>query len=219
MIGFSLLCRKLLMRWTVLSSDALVFLPAVFYFIVAYNIFRPGNLRSNLAWLTAMILLNPCLIIIDHGHFQVCTKIFLSFFVMLWFLCGLKEINYYLPLFQYNCISLGLTVGAVAAALTSKDLLACALFSLAMNHKQVSCPSEKPNRCNVSCLFQLCMIWLLLLVTQLNLGLIWRHSKVRNTNSLSFSLLVIMWNQFRNLFFWFDLDIAENIILYLGVLG
>ncbi|KAL8161896.1 hypothetical protein V2J09_013385, partial [Rumex salicifolius] len=98
---------KLLMRWTVLSSDALVFLPALLYLIVTYNVFCPGNSRSDLAWLTAVVLLNPCLIIIDHGHFQ------------------------------YNCISLGLTVGAVAAVLANRDLLACALFSLAMNHKQM----------------------------------------------------------------------------------
>jgi hypothetical protein len=32
---------------------------------------------------------------------------------------------------------LGLTVGAVAAVLSNKELLACFLFSLALNHKQV----------------------------------------------------------------------------------
>lgn len=55
-----------------------------------------------------MILLNPCLILIDHGHFQ------------------------------YNCISLGLALGAVAAVLYDKDLVASFLFSLALNHKQMS---------------------------------------------------------------------------------
>jgi len=65
------LCRKLLMRWTVLSSDVLVFLPAVFYFIVAYSSANPRKGKNELAWLMAMILLNPCLVIIDHGHFQV----------------------------------------------------------------------------------------------------------------------------------------------------
>lgn len=38
---------------------------------------------------------------------------------------------------QYNCISLGLTVAAVAAVLSNKELVACFLFSLALNHKQV----------------------------------------------------------------------------------
>jgi hypothetical protein len=38
---------------------------------------------------------------------------------------------------QYNCISLGLTVAAVAAVLSEKELLACFLFCLGLNHKQV----------------------------------------------------------------------------------
>lgn len=56
------------MRWTVLSSDTLIFFPAALYFIVVYYI-RHGE--KDTAWQLAMILLNPCLIIIDHGHFQV----------------------------------------------------------------------------------------------------------------------------------------------------
>ncbi|PQM36482.1 putative dolichyl pyrophosphate Man9GlcNAc2 alpha-1 3-glucosyltransferase [Prunus yedoensis var. nudiflora] len=38
----------------------------------------------------------------------------------------------------YNCISLGLTVGAIASLLSDKDLVACVLYSLALNHKQMS---------------------------------------------------------------------------------
>lgn len=38
---------------------------------------------------------------------------------------------------QYNCISLGLTVGAIAAIFDQKDLVASFLFTLALNHKQV----------------------------------------------------------------------------------
>lgn len=40
--------------------------------------------------------------------------------------------------FQYNCISLGLTVGAIASVLSDKDLVACVLYCLALSHKQVS---------------------------------------------------------------------------------
>lgn len=98
---------KLLMRWTVLTSDVLIFFPAALWFIVVYADQSRHN-KSNLAWHVAMILLNPCLILIDHGHFQ------------------------------YNCISLGLAVGAVAAVLCGKDLVASFLFSLALNHKQMS---------------------------------------------------------------------------------
>lgn len=99
---------KLLMRWTVLSTDVLVFLPAVLLFIVAYSTACSRKRHSELAWLMAMILLNPCLIIIDHGHFQ------------------------------FNGISLGLTMGAVAAILSSRELVACALFTFALSHKQMS---------------------------------------------------------------------------------
>lgn len=100
---------KLLMRWTVLSSDALVFFPAVFYFVAVYYTGRNQSGRmGGIAWHIAIILLNPCLILIDHGHFQ------------------------------YNCISLGLTLGAIAALLSDKDLIACVLYSLALNHKQMS---------------------------------------------------------------------------------
>lgn len=41
-------------------------------------------------------------------------------------------------LFQYNCISLGFTIGAVAAILSGNDLVASVLYCLALNHKQVS---------------------------------------------------------------------------------
>jgi alpha-1,3-glucosyltransferase len=41
-------------------------------------------------------------------------------------------------MFQYNCISLGLTLGAIAGVLSGNELVAAALFSLSINHKQVS---------------------------------------------------------------------------------
>ncbi|ESQ47220.1 hypothetical protein EUTSA_v10027717mg [Eutrema salsugineum] len=99
---------KSLMRWTVLSSDALIFFPAAFFFVLVYHKTRNGSSKSEVAWHIAMILLNPCLILIDHGHFQ------------------------------YNCISLGLTVGAIAAVLYESEVLTCVLFSLALSHKQMS---------------------------------------------------------------------------------
>ncbi|KAI3867136.1 hypothetical protein MKX03_026951 [Papaver bracteatum] len=99
---------KLLMRWTVLSSDVLIFFTAAIYFVIVYYANRGKNKQQHMAWHLALILLGPCLILIDHGHFQ------------------------------YNCISLGLTVGAVAAILSKNELVACILFSLALNHKQMS---------------------------------------------------------------------------------
>ncbi|CAH2079735.1 unnamed protein product [Thlaspi arvense] len=99
---------KLLMRWTVLSSDLLIFFPAALFFVLVYHKNRTGSSKSEVAWHIAMILLNPCLILIDHGHFQ------------------------------YNCISLGLTMGAIAAVLCESEVLICVLFSLALSHKQMS---------------------------------------------------------------------------------
>ncbi|XP_006848211.2 probable dolichyl pyrophosphate Man9GlcNAc2 alpha-1,3-glucosyltransferase [Amborella trichopoda] len=103
--GYETPLSKLLMRWTVLSSDALVFFPAALYFVIVYY---AGRKDDEVAWQLAMILLLPGVILIDHGHFQ------------------------------YNCISLGLTIGAVAAIISENDVLASVLYCLALNHKQMS---------------------------------------------------------------------------------
>lgn len=52
-------------------SDLMIFFPAVLYFVTVYYSGKPNGEKSNMAWHTVMILLNPCLILIDHGHFQV----------------------------------------------------------------------------------------------------------------------------------------------------
>jgi alpha-1,3-glucosyltransferase len=62
-------CSKLLMRWTVLSSDILVFFPAAIAFVASY--YRRRRFEEQ-AWALGMILLQPALMLIDHGHFQVC---------------------------------------------------------------------------------------------------------------------------------------------------
>ncbi|KAK4490582.1 hypothetical protein RD792_001266 [Penstemon davidsonii] len=104
--GYESYLGKLLMRWTVLMSDLMIFFPAVLYFLTVYYSRKPNGEKNSMAWHSAMILLNPCLILIDHGHFQ------------------------------YNCISLGLTTAAVAAILSDRDIAGSLLFSLALNHKQ-----------------------------------------------------------------------------------
>lgn len=107
--GYESYLGKLLMRWTVLSSDLLIFFPAVLYFIYVYHSRRSSmRHKSEVAWHIAIILLSPCLVLIDHGHFQ------------------------------FNCISLGLALAAVAATLSENDSMASVLFSLALNHKQMS---------------------------------------------------------------------------------
>ena len=67
------------MRWTVLSSDLLVFFPSALWFVWAYMKGGIGisaeERREGWMWLLAMVLLSPCLLLIDHGHFQVsCTN-------------------------------------------------------------------------------------------------------------------------------------------------
>jgi hypothetical protein len=54
------------------------------------------------------MLMQPALVLIDHGHFQ------------------------------YNCISLGLTVLAAVAIAKGRHALGSVLFSLALNHKQMT---------------------------------------------------------------------------------
>eukprot|EP00249_Psilotum_nudum_P001193 c13554_g1_i1 orf=151-1635(-) len=103
--GYETPSSKFLMRWTVLLSDAFLFFPASLCFIMAYYY---KQMTKELAWALAMILLQPALILIDHGHFQ------------------------------YNCISLGLSIGATAAIISGKDGLGSVLFCLALNHKQMS---------------------------------------------------------------------------------
>ncbi|XLU19455.1 hypothetical protein S245_055521, partial [Arachis hypogaea] len=113
---------KLLMRWTVLSFDLLIFFPAVLYFVIVRYGQPSRSRKSDIGWHIAMLLLNPCLILIDHGHFQVCSVLTLTVICVV---------------FQYNCISLGFTIGAVAGVLSGKDLVACVLYCLALNHKQL----------------------------------------------------------------------------------
>ncbi|KAJ3682942.1 hypothetical protein LUZ60_013169 [Juncus effusus] len=105
--GFESHESKLVMRWTVLLSDLIFFFPSALIFIWVYSKSNFGEEKSFM-WLLAMILLNPGLILIDHGHFQ------------------------------YNCISLGLTLGAISAILSDCEILASVLFTLAINHKHMS---------------------------------------------------------------------------------
>ncbi|KAL5652944.1 hypothetical protein ACJX0J_038402, partial [Zea mays] len=118
-------CRSPIWIW--LSSlplfkrilDLLVFFLAALWFVWAYMKLGVGisgeERREGSMWLLAMVLISPCLVLIDHGHFQ------------------------------YNCISLGLTLGAIAGVLSRNELIAAALFTLAINHKQVHTILDKEN--------------------------------------------------------------------------
>lgn len=60
---------KVVMRWTVVLSDFLVFFPAAIAFVSTFHASQPRGAKT---WLLSLLLLQPGLILIDHGHFQVC---------------------------------------------------------------------------------------------------------------------------------------------------
>ena len=103
---------RLLMRWSVVVSDLIFFFPGVYAFVRAfYAAPRASAAReppARTSWALAVALVAPAGVLVDHGHFQ------------------------------YNGISLGLVAAAAAAVVSDRDLLGAALFSLALNHKQMS---------------------------------------------------------------------------------
>lgn len=156
-------CSKFLMRWTVLSSDILVFFPAAIAFVLLYYQRRAFEEQ---AFALGIILLQPALMLIDHGHFQVC--------LLSWPHCRVQDTQLIVSLlqkdpvivprfevqlfinnrarvcsYQFNCISLGLAVGAAAAVIARQELMACVFFSLSLNHKQVPTPdlNSKQSAC------------------------------------------------------------------------
>jgi alpha-1,3-glucosyltransferase len=108
---------KLFLRLTVLLSDLVVYVPACLALaaVVAAGARPAAELgRKRVAGtalpslpLLHLLLLHPTLLVLDHGHFQ------------------------------YNGVSLGLALGAVAATARGNNLLCAFLFSLALNFKQM----------------------------------------------------------------------------------
>jgi hypothetical protein len=83
------------MRWTVLSSDILVFFPAVLVFVALY--YRQ-HANQEQAWALAMILLQPALMLIDHGHFQVLPLLSIQLIALHFITCSQS-----CPEFMSNC--------------------------------------------------------------------------------------------------------------------
>lgn len=111
--GIETYAHKIFMRATVIISDLLVYIPAVVYYFYKTQPLRytypPSTVhRHNIAVYTALTLLYPGQILIDHGHFQ------------------------------YNCIFMGLVLWAVIALLKGKQATAALLFTFALNYKQMS---------------------------------------------------------------------------------
>ncbi|KND00681.1 dolichyl-P-Glc:Man(9)GlcNAc(2)-PP-dolichol alpha-1,3-glucosyltransferase [Spizellomyces punctatus DAOM BR117] len=93
------------MRATALVTEYALYVPAVVFFAnrwIGYAEFVPKNV------LILLILLQPALIIIDHGHFQ------------------------------YNSAMLGFTVWTIMCLIRGKYLLGSIMFCLALNYKQMA---------------------------------------------------------------------------------
>ncbi|KAJ3160886.1 Glucosyltransferase-like protein [Geranomyces michiganensis] len=96
---------KTFMRLTALATDWIIYVPAVVIFANRW-VGHGAWVKKNV--LILLILLQPGLIIIDHGHFQ------------------------------YNSAMLGFTLWAVVALFTGHHVLASVFFVLALNFKQMA---------------------------------------------------------------------------------
>ncbi|KAF9584588.1 Glucosyltransferase-like protein [Lunasporangiospora selenospora] len=96
---------KLYMRATVLVCDLVVYLSGVIVFVKRWFDNKPWT-RQHTALI--LILLQPGLILIDHGHFQ------------------------------YNSVMLGFVLWAVACFLNDQDVLGSIFFCLALGFKQMA---------------------------------------------------------------------------------
>lgn len=101
--------HRVFMRTTVLIADLLTWMIPVLY---AHRLLgREGGSRllegGGMASL-ALCLSPPCLVLIDHGHFQ------------------------------YNCVCVGLAIAGAAAIADGRDLLGSMLFTLSLNFKQMA---------------------------------------------------------------------------------
>ncbi|XP_044740163.1 probable dolichyl pyrophosphate Man9GlcNAc2 alpha-1,3-glucosyltransferase [Chrysoperla carnea] len=128
--GFESSHHKLFMRYTVLIADLLIYIPALcIYFFLNYTPTskpiqtdvkkRKSNRKSsqNIIHSFLFAIFYPGIILIDHGHFQ------------------------------YNCVSLGLTIMAVNCITMKKYKMAGFLFTCALNYKQMELYHALPFFC------------------------------------------------------------------------
>ncbi|CAM9534154.1 unnamed protein product [Ascophyllum nodosum] len=114
--GYETPSHKAFMRLTVLVLDLGVFFGAAAALAHRLTLWARKSGSPTKAWsatarMYAMVLLQPCLIMIDHGHFQ------------------------------YNSVCLGLAVAGAAAVSGGRfqgELLGSILFSLSSNFKQMA---------------------------------------------------------------------------------
>ncbi|KAI8336965.1 glycosyl transferase, partial [Chlamydoabsidia padenii] len=103
--GFESPESKLFMRSTVYVSELMIYIPAVFVFCqMVYG--SQGYLKKHVS--AILILLQPVLIMIDHGHFQ------------------------------YNSVMLGFTLWAILGLISRHYILGAIAFCLALGFKQMA---------------------------------------------------------------------------------
>eukprot|EP01126_Amoeba_proteus_P037953 TRINITY_DN3936_c0_g1_i10.p1 TRINITY_DN3936_c0_g1~~TRINITY_DN3936_c0_g1_i10.p1 ORF type:complete len:372 (+),score=30.24 TRINITY_DN3936_c0_g1_i10:189-1304(+) len=99
--GYETPSHRQFMRFSVLFSDVVIYFTAMWYYIKSV-------FKKDQVFVLFIFLLQPALILIDHGHFQ------------------------------YNCVSLGLVLWALGFLHNGNDLLGSFTFTLALNYKQMS---------------------------------------------------------------------------------
>ncbi|KAG1708292.1 hypothetical protein DVH05_024972 [Phytophthora capsici] len=103
--GYESATSKVFMRSSVLLCDVALFIPAVYY--VARAIYGSDQWTRRTAFVM-LILLQPAVLLIDHGHFQ------------------------------YNNVCLGFTALGVALILQGHEFLGSVCYCLALNFKQMA---------------------------------------------------------------------------------
>ena len=108
--GFESPTHKAFMRFTVIISELLIYIPAIF---AIFNLYKSSQEHQDQEGILDRVkllicLLSPSILLIDHGHFQ------------------------------YNCVALGLFLWSIYYFETENDLKGSVAFVLALNFKQMS---------------------------------------------------------------------------------
>ncbi|KAL8597872.1 hypothetical protein ACOMHN_061405 [Nucella lapillus] len=159
--------HKLFMRYTVVLADLLVYVPACVLCFLSRRIYSDKDKLKGIG----VLLLQPGLALIDHGHFQ------------------------------YNGISLGLTLFAVWALSCRQDLVGAVLFCLALNYKQMELYHAMPFFCY-------------LLGSCFKLSLPKGNLKLMMLGMVVVIAFIVCWLPFLN-----DVDTARSVLLRLFPFG
>lgn len=105
--------HKIFMRYSVLTADFVFYMISIVYY---FHNTEPSHYKSppansqkqNIAIYTALVLLYPAQILVDHGHYQ------------------------------YNCVFMGLVLLAIILMSKNQQVLAAIFYTLSIGYKQMS---------------------------------------------------------------------------------